>query len=54
VCTRLRTVLGHWDTLLSQTPQGKRAALLDALEGMVDAGNPSPLQPHGLRRKRKS
>jgi MerR family copper efflux transcriptional regulator len=49
---RLRGVLTHWDVLLSQTPRGGRAALLDALEGMVEPGRPSPLVPHGLRRKR--
>jgi MerR family copper efflux transcriptional regulator len=51
-CERLRTVVDHWDTLLDGTPAGKRAALLDALDGMVDAGAPSPLVPHALRRTR--
>jgi DNA-binding transcriptional MerR regulator len=49
-CDRLRTVLEHWDTLLDGTPAGKRAALLEALEGMVEAGAPSPIVPPGLRR----
>jgi MerR family Zn(II)-responsive transcriptional regulator of zntA len=51
---RLRDVLERWDVLLGRTPQGARAALLDALEGLVEAGSPSPFLPPGLRRKRKS
>ena len=50
-CDRLRSVLDHWDTLLDRTPAGKRAALLEALDGMVDAGGPSPIVPPGLRRR---
>jgi DNA-binding transcriptional MerR regulator len=49
---RLRSVLTHWDALLARTPKGGRAALLDALEGLVEPGRPSPLVPHALRRKR--
>lgn len=49
-CERLRSVLGRWDTLLGGTPAGKRAALLDALDGVVDDRLPSPLVPQGLRR----
>jgi DNA-binding transcriptional MerR regulator len=52
-CDRLRSVLDHWDTLLDGTPAGKRAALLDALDGLVEAGAPSPMVPPGLRPKRK-
>jgi DNA-binding transcriptional MerR regulator len=48
---RLRGVLAHWDGLLAATPGGARAALLDALEGLVEPGSPSPLVPHALRRK---
>jgi DNA-binding transcriptional MerR regulator len=48
---RLRGVLTHWDVLLARTPRGGRAALLDALEGLVEPGRPSPLVPHALRRK---
>ena len=48
---RLRGVLTHWDLLLSRTPRGTRAALLDALEGLVEPGGPSPLVPRALRRK---
>jgi DNA-binding transcriptional MerR regulator len=48
---RLRTVLGRWDVLLASTPNGGRAALLDALEGLVEPGRPSPFVPHALRRK---
>ena len=51
-CDRLRDVVEHWDALLDRTPAGKRAALLDALEGLVDASVPSPLLPPGLRRPR--
>jgi DNA-binding transcriptional MerR regulator len=47
---RLRGVLEHWDTLLARTPRGGRAALLDALEGLVEPGTPSPLVPHALRK----
>ena len=49
---RLRGVLNRWDTLLAETPKGGRAALLDALVGLVEPGTPSPLLPHALRRKR--
>ncbi len=51
-CDRLRTVLEHWDALLARTPRGARAALLDALEGLVEPGHPSPLVPHALRPRR--
>ena len=51
-CDRLRDVVQHWDALLDRTPARKRAALLDALEGLVDASVPSPLLPPGLRRPR--
>jgi DNA-binding transcriptional MerR regulator len=47
---RLRAVLEHWDRILDATPQGARAALLHALEGLVEAGQPSPFVPAGLRR----
>ena len=53
-CERLRRVLSRWDALLSATPAGGRAALLDALEGLVEPGTPSPLVPHALRAKRRS
>jgi DNA-binding transcriptional MerR regulator len=51
-CERLRAVVEHWDTLLDRTPAGKRAALLDALDGFVEPGAPSPFVPPGLRTKR--
>ena len=51
---RLRDVLARWDALLAATPRGARAALLDALEGVVEPGGPSPLVPHALRRRRKT
>jgi DNA-binding transcriptional MerR regulator len=47
----LRAVLRHWDGLLEKAPEGQRAGLLDALEDLVEAGAPSPLVPHALRRK---
>ena len=47
---RLRVVLAHWDEVLAHTPSGARAALLDALDGLVEAGAPSPFVPRGLRR----
>ena len=53
-CERLRGVLAHWDALLSRTPRGARAALLDALEGLVEPGSPSPLLAHALRPKLKA
>lgn len=49
---RLRDVLARWDAILAATPHGARAALLDALEGLVEPGTPSPLVPPGLRRAR--
>jgi DNA-binding transcriptional MerR regulator len=49
---RLRGVLSRWDEILSATPHGARAALLDALEGLVESGTPSPFVPPGLRRPR--
>ena len=51
-CERLRSVLGRWDSLLDGTPSGKRAALLDALAGVIEPGGHSPLVPPALRRKR--
>lgn len=50
-CDRLRSVVVHWDGLLARTPAGRRAALLDALEGLVEDGDPSPLLPDALRRR---
>ncbi|HET9317969.1 MAG TPA: MerR family transcriptional regulator [Vicinamibacteria bacterium] len=49
---RLRGVLARWDAILAVTPRGARAALLDALEGLVEAGAPSPFVPPALRRRR--
>jgi MerR family transcriptional regulator, Zn(II)-responsive regulator of zntA len=49
---RLQDVLARWDALLAATPRGARAALLDALEGVIEPGGPSPLVPHALRRNR--
>ena len=48
---RLRDVLERWDTLLAGTPQGRRAALLEALEGVVEPGTPPPLLAPPLRRR---
>jgi MerR family transcriptional regulator, copper efflux regulator len=50
---RLRAVLRRWDEILAATPQGARAALLHALEGLVEAGEPSPFVPASLRRRRR-
>jgi len=52
-CARLRRVLARWDDLLAATPRGRRAALLDALDGLVDPGSPSPFLPDGLRGRGK-
>ena len=46
----LRAVLAHWDALIDQAPEGARVGLLDALDGLVEAGAPSPLIPPALRR----
>jgi DNA-binding transcriptional MerR regulator len=48
---RLAAVLVRWDSILAETPNGARAALLDALEGLVEAGEPSPFVPPALRRR---
>jgi DNA-binding transcriptional MerR regulator len=48
-CDRLRSVVEHWNDLLARTPSGRRAALLEALEGLVEDGHPSPLLPDALR-----
>ena len=48
---RLSAVLARWDEILSATPVGARAALLHALDGLVEAGEGSPFIPPGLRRK---
>ena len=50
---RLQRIVAHWDAILEGTPQGARAALLDALEGLVEPGHSSPLTPMALRRKRR-
>jgi DNA-binding transcriptional MerR regulator len=50
---RLQVVLARWDEILARTPSGARASLLDALEGLVDAGAPSPFVPPPLRRRGK-
>jgi MerR family transcriptional regulator, copper efflux regulator len=49
---RLAAVLVRWDGILAETPNGTRAALLDALEGLVEGGEPSPFVPPALRRRR--
>lgn len=49
---RPAAVLARWDSILAATPKGTRAALLDALEGLVEAGAPSPFVPPGIRRQR--
>ena len=49
---RLREVISRWDAILAATPRGARAALLEALEGLVEPGTPSPFVPPGLRRGR--
>jgi len=36
-----------------ESPAGKRALLLDALEGLVEPGHPSPMVPASLRRRRR-
>lgn len=48
----LRSVLERWDALLAAAPAGTRVGLLEALEGVVVDGPPSPLLPAALRRRR--
>jgi DNA-binding transcriptional MerR regulator len=50
---RLRDIVARWDRILAQTPQGARAALLEALDGLVDPAGSPPLLPAALRRKRR-
>jgi len=50
---RLQAVLARWDGILARTPHGARAALVDALEGLVEAGVPSPFVPPALRSRGK-
>src|SRR5262245_42764617 len=49
----LRSVLGRWDALLAAAPPGARVGLLEALEGIVVPGDPSPFLPPPLRAKRR-
>src|SRR6185436_15097720 len=48
---QLQGIVEHWDAILARTPHGARAALLDALEGLVEPGQDSPMTPSALRRK---
>jgi len=48
---QLQRIVEHWDAILARTPHGARAALLDALEGLVEPGQASPMTPPALRRK---
>lgn len=48
----MRRVLARWDDLLAAAPPDGRAGLLDALEGVVDDGAPSPLAPLARKRQR--
>ncbi len=47
----LRRVLERWDARLGSAQGGERAGLLEALEGLVPEGTPSPLLPAALRRR---
>jgi MerR family transcriptional regulator, copper efflux regulator len=49
----LRAVIGRWDALLAAAPLGARVGLLEALEGVVAPGEPSPFLPPPLRAKRR-
>jgi DNA-binding transcriptional MerR regulator len=49
----LGAILARWDELLERAPEGTRVGLLEALEGTVEAGAPSPLGAAGLRRGRR-
>ncbi len=48
----LRAVLQRWDALLAAAPDGERVGLLEALDGVVVPGTPSPFLPPPLRNKR--
>ena len=48
---RLRGIVAYWDAILERTPQGARAALLDALEQLVEPGQAPPLMPIAMRRR---
>lgn len=48
---QLQAVLERWDSLLAAAPPGERVGLLEALEGVVADGPPSPLLPAALRRR---
>jgi DNA-binding transcriptional MerR regulator len=48
----LRAVLRRWDALLAAAPEGERVGLLEALDGVVVPGTPSPFLPPPLRAKR--
>jgi DNA-binding transcriptional MerR regulator len=50
---RLSDIVARWDRVLAETPQGARAALLEALDGLVDPAQSAPLLPAALRRKRR-
>lgn len=47
----LRSVLRRWDDTLASADEGERVGLLEALEGLVAEGAPSPLLPAALRRR---
>ncbi len=47
----LRGVLERWDAMLSDAAPDQRVGLLEALEGVVADGKPSPLLPAALRRR---
>ena len=49
----LRAVIGLMDALLAAAPPGARVGLLEALEGIVVPGEPSPFLPPPLRPKRR-
>jgi DNA-binding transcriptional MerR regulator len=48
---RLQEIVGHWDVILSRTPQGARASLLEALDTLVEPGQDPPHVPPPLRRR---
>jgi DNA-binding transcriptional MerR regulator len=45
----LRAVLRRWDALLAAAHEGERVGLLEALDGVVVPGTPSPFLPPPLR-----
>ena len=51
---QLVRVLEQWDAMLADSADGRPVGLLEALEGVVEAGAPSPLMPAALRARSRA